>query len=75
MTYTELYEFIYGADSEGISNRINSLDPLTRKAWDIIKMLLDRKGFEYWWVPSTHEGMPAECNDEIFEELKRILAA
>ena len=42
-------------------------------AWAIVDMLLTRKGFEYWWDPDSCSGMPAECNDEIFEKLIGII--
>jgi hypothetical protein len=85
MTYTELNERIWDLDVyrayTGIHNvgpeverRIEAIeDPAERTAYRIIRMLLGRKGFQYWWDPDTYEGMPAECNDEIFEEMKTII--
>lgn len=77
MTYTEIHERRWdgvGADLVGHSKRfIAALPEPDRTAYRIIEMLLSRKGFEYWWNPNAVGGMDAECNDDIFEELKRII--
>ena len=73
MTFTELHEKYWKADDEKQPSILSDLDPATRKAWDIIRMLEGRKGFEYWWNPNAHGGMPEDCNDEIFEEMIKII--
>lgn len=75
MTFTEIDEFVWSGDFEASEARIASLPPVDRTAYRIIQMMLGRKGFEYWWVPEAVGGMDAECNDEIFDEMRRIIAA
>lgn len=84
MKYTELDETIWAVEVDGRDldaearereRIIEALPAEERTAYRIIRMLLGRKGFEYWWEPNAAGGMEAGCNDEIFEEMKRIIAA
>lgn len=81
MTYTEIIdelEEIYdeaGTYEESNKRReayIQALPETDRTAWRIVDTLLERKGFDYWWNENLG-GMPSECNDEIFEELKQAI--
>jgi hypothetical protein len=63
MTYTQLFEHIY-SESDGIKKRINALDPATRKAWMVLEVFSDRKGFDHWW-----DDISDGIHDEIFDEL------
>ena len=84
MKYTELDETIWTVEVDGrdfdAEDRereriIEALPAEERTAYRIIRMLLARKGFENWWEPNAAGGMKADCNDEIFEQMKSIIAA
>lgn len=76
MTYTQLIEAKWDNCGDDLvlheENYMASLPEPDQTAFRIIAALLERKGFEYWWVPNAG-GMAAECNDEIFEDIKRII--
>lgn len=61
MKYSEISEAVYENDKT-----IESL-PLERvewAAWDVLKVLNSRKGFDHWWHDAGSENQ-----DEIFEEI------
>lgn len=72
MKFTELYDHIWGAETDAErKRRLAALDKPTRTAWEIIQTLRRRKGFGWWW--EAHD-MADESRDEMFEDLKRTIS-
>lgn len=74
MTYTEFKEAYWTAEDKDRPAIMEKLTPAERTAWDVLEMLRDRKGFDWWWEPRCAEGIPEECNDEIFAEMAKIIS-
>lgn len=76
MTYTQIHEARWNGSGEDLPAHakayIESLPEPDRTVYKIVDTLLSRKGFEYWWEPDAG-GMDTDSNDEIFEEIKRII--
>lgn len=68
MTYTELYEERWNGTTTSISF-MEKLDAPSKRAWLAITVLNGRGGFDHWW-----DDIDEECRDEIFEELKKVIA-
>ncbi len=68
MTYTELYEERWNGKTKE-APFLKKLDNGSQKAWLVIKVLDSRGGFDHWW-----DDIDSECKDEIFEELRAVLA-
>lgn len=64
MTYTEIYDEVYGRVSPGPK----ALSIGEQRAWNILRSLYERAAFDHWW-----DGIPDEVKDEIFEEIRRIV--
>lgn len=62
--YSKLYEFIFQS-SEGIEERIATLDKSTLAAWKILDGLDDRKGFDWWF-----DDIDPDIQDEIFHQIR-----
>lgn len=72
MKYTDLFEHVWGADTDAErKRRIAALDPATLKAWRVLKVLGNRKGFNWWWEADDFD---PEDRDEIFAEIKKAVS-
>ena len=60
-TYSEIYAEVFG---DGPIHK-EGLQPEEQAAWNIIRMLCGRAGFDHWW-----SRVGEEDKDEIFEQIK-----
>lgn len=63
MTYTQIRELQYENPTNFLFDHHSE-----KKAWSVLVVLADRKGFNHWW----HD-IEDEDQDEIFDELKKAL--
>ena len=68
MTYSELYEKRWDGKTDK-TQFLEKLDTGSQKAWRVLELLDRRGGFDHWW-----DDIDGECKDEIFEELRSLLA-
>lgn len=69
-TYSAIYRYIYGHGISEIDKRFEelNLDDATIKAWEVIKVLRNRKGYGWWF-----DVLESDLKNEIFKEIKNVI--
>lgn len=67
MKYTEILEAYWSTQNPETHAKLFAAIAVHR-AWKVIRLFEDRRGFEHWW-----DEIDEEIQDEIFDDLVKIL--
>lgn len=70
MTYTEIYNEVYGDGNKSLEDLCVS--PAHAAAWGVLQLLDGRTGFDEWW---EHDIEDDEIRDEIFLRMVKTIGA